>query len=179
MRQDIERDYFEWLCEIIRSDGSYQKVLWHLFKHIRFVALIERDENRASDGINMRYKFARESGYSYAALCDALDDRDCSMLEMMVALAVRCEDNLMHDFSLGDRTYIWFWDMMRSLGLDEYDDYRYSNFEVDKICQAFMDRKYSSDGNGSLFYIPNCDRDLRTVEIWYQMCWYLNEMYLN
>ena len=37
-----------------------------------------------------------------------------------------------------------------------------------------MNRTYSPDGDGGLFTVRNCDRDLRNVEIWIQMCWYLD-----
>ena len=42
--------------------------------------------------------------------------------------------------------------------------------------RRFMDGKYKPNGKGGLFTIPSCERDLRTVEIWYQMNWYLNSI---
>ena len=38
----------------------------------------------------------------------------------------------------------------------------------------FMERQYDSDGKGGLFYIHDCKYDLRNVEIWSQLCWYLD-----
>ena len=35
-------------------------------------------------------------------------------------------------------------------------------------------REYAPDGRGGLFTIRNCEEDLRKVEIWYQLCWYLD-----
>lgn len=176
---NIEKEYFDWICGVVQANNNYQKLLWHLFKNIRFEAILSRDENRADDGINLRYRFSQEGRYSYSEICYALDNRDCSMLEMIAALALKCEENYMYDFTIGDRTSQWFWEMLKNLGLDSFDDYHWSEDYVNEICEVFINRDYAPDGKGSLFYIPGCEKDMREVEIWYQMCWYLNEMYLN
>ena len=77
---------------------------------------------------------------------------------------------------IGDRTRQWFWEMLANLGLSTVTDERYDREFVDEILQIFLDREYKPDGRGGLFVIKNCDRDLRDVEIWYQMCWHLNDI---
>jgi len=37
-----------------------------------------------------------------------------------------------------------------------------------------MDREYSYNGEGGLFAVQHPRRDMRTVELWWQMCWYIN-----
>ena len=80
----------------------------------------------------------------------------------------------MDDPKMGNRTSQWFWGMINSLGLSGmYDD----NFDKDfvyEVVYRFLDRDYEPDGRGGLFTIKNCDKDLREVEIWYQLCWYLD-----
>lgn len=44
------------------------------------------------------------------------------MLEMMIALAIRCEETIMDDPRYGNRTKQWFWNMMKSLGLSYMND---------------------------------------------------------
>lgn len=49
-----------------------------------------------------------------------LDNRPCSVLEMIIALAIRLEEHIMDDPDIGNRTGQWFWDMIVSLGLGFY-----------------------------------------------------------
>ena len=93
---------------------------------------------------------------------------------MMVALAIRCEENIMDDPSYGNRTGQWFWGMIVNLGLGFMTDSRFDEKFVDDVIFRFLNREYEPDGKGGLFTVRNCKYDLRTVEIWYQMCWYLD-----
>jgi hypothetical protein len=94
---------------------------------------------------------------------------------MMVALAIRAEET-MDDPNVGDRTSQWFWHMITSLGLGPMTDNQFDRIQVIDILERFMDRHYAANGKGGLFYIRNHDRDLREVEIWYQLCWYLDSI---
>lgn len=132
---------------------------------------IPNDGNRAEDGVYLRYRFALENGYD--DIFKYLDG-PCRVLEMLVALANRCEEHIMDDPDIGDRTGQWFWTMIRNLDLDSMTD---ENFDIDYVeekVSIFLDRRYASNGEGGLFILDDCRYDLRTVEIWYQMCWYLN-----
>ena len=96
------------------------------------------------------------------------------MLEMMIALAIRCEEDIMNDSSIGDRTKQWFWGMVVSLGLGPMHDAYYDRDFVTDVLDKFVKGLYEPDGRGGLFTIPGCREDLRNVEIWYQLCWYLD-----
>ena len=99
------------------------------------------------------------------------------MLEMLVALCCRIEDNIMADSDYGDRTGTWFWGMIDNLGLKTMTDPRFDIQQTSKIIDKFIHREYASDGTGGLVHIPNSDRDLRLVEIWSQVMWYLSNNY--
>ena len=77
--------------------------------------------------------------------------------------------------TFGDRTGQWFWDMVRNLGLMNMTDDRFDEGHVSKVIHIFLDRKYEPDGQGGLFKIRHCRRDLREVEIWCQLNWYLDQ----
>ena len=167
--------YFTWLVEHIckysyPQNISYDRLLKHLHD-VEFRYFMEKDENRAEGGISMRYRFACER----PDLEDArlYLDGPCSVLEMMVRLAIDCED-YMDDPSYGDRTGQWFWNMIISLGLGSMTDVRFDREYVNEALMRFMYREYEPDGSGGLFTIRHCDRDVRTVEIWTQACWYMN-----
>lgn len=134
---------------------------------------MRRDENRAEDGIALRRRFACFLGYD--DLSDYLDG-PCSILEMMAALAIRCEENIMDDTSFGDRTGQWFWGMISSLRLGAMDDDHFNKAYVRAVVERFLDRNYEPNGRGGLFTIRNCDYDLRDAEIWHQLCWYLDSI---
>ena len=93
---------------------------------------------------------------------------------MMVALALRCEEHIMEDTNYGDRTSKWFWGMIDSLGLSDMYNDRFNLSYANVIMNRFMNRNYDRNGRGGLFTVKNPEHDMRSTEIWYQMCMYLN-----
>lgn len=179
MRENINDEYFEWLINLVCGNlyskaNSFGKLLMRLHD-IEFVYLLSKDRNRAEDGIDLRRRFILARGYedSYELIMHDLRG-PCSVLEMMVALAIRCEENIMDDPYMGDRTKQWFWGMVNTLGLGSMSDSRFDRNFVDDTIARFLNREYERDGSGGLFRIKRCEYDLRTVEIWYQLCWYLD-----
>lgn len=171
----LDQEYFNWLygrmCRNrFADDISYEELFAYLHS-VEFVYHNKFDQNRASDGIDLRYRYAliREEHGMERRLTGP-----CSVLEMIVALAIRCEENIMDDPSYGDRTAQWFWGMLVSLGIGSMDNARFDRDYVQFVIDRFHHRKYEPNGKGGLFTIKNCSRDLRKVEIWTQMCWYLN-----
>ena len=81
----------------------------------------------------------------------------------------------MDDPRYGDRTAQWFWRMMSNLGLGLMTDDIYDRGLVKHKLDIFLHREYEPDGKGGLFYIRDCAEDLRKVEIWAQLCWYLDK----
>lgn len=178
-KNELNQLYFQWMCQLV-CDGqypmrrSYRKLLSYL-NDFPYLPTFFMDHNRADDGVDLRYRFGYEESYERVMIAAFLDDRPCSMLEMMIALSIHCEESIMGDPDAGDRTGKWFWDMVDNLGLSKMSDDRYDKDLVNDILTRFIDREYQRDGHGGLFYIPHTHRDMRSAEIWYQMCWYLDE----
>ena len=169
-----EYTYEQWLCDIVCKDLfskniSYDLLLSYL-SHREFTVIIPKDLNRAKDGIDLRLRYQTITG-EYPN-----PDEPCSVLEMMVALAIRCEESIMDNPAYGDRTAQWFWSMIKNLGLYSMTNNRFNIVYVSAVIDRFLDRAYEPDGEGGLFKIPNCKYDLRDVEIWYQLCWYLDSI---
>jgi len=174
-RDQIINDYFEWLWNFTKCRGhSQNRKIITLLHNIEFRYSIPMDANREEDGIDLRYRFITEVGIpkNYQEVYAYLDG-PCSVLEMMIALAIRCEESIMDDPDIGDRTSEWFWLMMKNLGLDYMSDRKFDRDIAEEKISIFLDRKYKRNGEGGLFVV-NGRRDLRKVEIWYQMCWYLD-----
>lgn len=178
-REEVLKRYFDWMCRLVCNreypKKSYNKLL-NFLDSVEFTYIIDMDDNRATDGINLRYRYGYEENIDSRIIASYLDDHDCTVLEMMVALALRCEETIMYDPEYGDRTSEWFWVMIKNLGLDvmtnAYFDVDYSENVID----VFLNREYDANGRGGLFRINDVSKDLRDVEIWYQMCWYLNDL---
>lgn len=173
----VKDDYFEWLCEAIGARRfaktvSYRKLLMRLH-NINFTWIIPFDDNRADDGIQLRRTFAISRDDIMLA---GYLSGPCSVFEMMVALAIRCERDIMDDSALGDRTGQWFWGMINNLGLTPMNDTNYDVDFVNEVIVRFLNREYEPDGRGGLFTVKHCDRDMRTVEIWCQLSWYLDSI---
>lgn len=171
----VKNDYFEWLYNYVckgrvNNSISYKK-LFTLLHDIEFEFYIHNDVNRARDGVDLRYRFAMKMDDE--RVMDILDG-PCSVLEMIVALAIRCEETIMDDTRYGDRTGQWFWNMLTNLGLNYMTDDKFNReIAVEKIYD-FLERRHDPDGKGGLFHIKGCNDDLRDVEIWTQLCWYLD-----
>lgn len=178
---ELKNDYFEWICQLVCGEHysqltgicDYRELLKYLHR-TEFSYILPMDMNRQSDGIDLRYQYGYENSIDDRMIACYIDTKPCSVLEMMAALAKRCEDDIMHDSDFGDRTSQWFLYMIESLGLSDMMDDNYDPYLVENVVNRFLARKYKKDGKGGLFYIPGCKKDMRNAEIWYQMNWYIN-----
>lgn len=181
MRYRISDEYFDWLVDLMCSgrfpDSVSYRRLFAFLHDSMFTWSIPRDENRADDGINLRRRFALYEGYdeTYDMVIDMLSG-PCSVLEMMVGLAIRCEENIMDDPSKGNRTQQWFWGMIANLGLGSMTDECFDMTRAERIIDILLNREYEPDGRGGLFTVRHCNVDLRTIEIWYQLNKYLDNL---
>ena len=96
-------DYLQWIYNRVIVDEIYKgrsyRQLFTCLYFMQFRPINPMDENRAQDGINLRYRFADAFKIPYPEVAANLDTHPCSILEMMAALAFRCEDQIMEDDS--------------------------------------------------------------------------------
>jgi len=178
--EELMYDYFIWLCEIISIDDldyNHYKILMKQLHTKEFYWTVPNDDNRSLDGKMMRDKFADCSTYTNF---DAIDG-PCTILEMLVALAIRCDDDVMYDPDKGNRPQKWFWIMLKNLGLSRCIDKDCGQFwvidDVNHVLDKVLDRQYKENGVGGFFPLKIYKDDQRHVEIWYQMNAYLLENY--
>ena len=92
--------YFEWMYQLVCDDFnkrlSFRKLLARLYD-ADFEYSLPMDENREADGIRLRYRFGQECSYDDRIIATCLDNRPCSILEMMIALSLRCDDFILID----------------------------------------------------------------------------------
>ena len=161
----IAARYFAWLCSFVCFDnskryfsGDYKRLLSDLFMaHFRVVNPM--DSNRYSDGINMRYRFGEEVGIDDRVIAAELDTRDCSILEMMVSLAIRFDEQVVGDDK--NRVGEWFWDAIDDLRLGSMSDSYYDEDYVRWVIDVFNDC-------GTLYDVKEMGL-LSTHDIWWQI----------
>lgn len=181
MNERIADEYKGWLIGLcadwLADYGSYYGLLNYLYSK-EFYATIRSDENRISDGTRLRFRFVEDDPvYTYADVYLYLEKRPCSVLEMMMGLAMRCEEHVMTDIYGGDyNPGKWLYGMFTCMHVEHNTDDFYNDDEVVTAVTKMLDRKYSKNGDGGLFLIHDKDRDMRKTEIWYQLMWYLNEV---
>ena len=176
MINNLREEYFDWMYHIVcdgrfAKENSYRELLTYL-DSVEYFWIISDDSNRAADGEEgLRWRFAYENDISLGRELDG----PCSVLEMILAMAYRCEE-IMDDASIGDRTIQWFWNMINNLGLGGMTDRRFDLIYVEEAVDRFLNRDFEPDGHGSLFVVRNCEYDLRDVNIWTCMLWYLDSI---
>ena len=178
--------YFDWLLKEVNFMGGFDGgkvptgsrqlpsdyyILMRKLHETDFKWVIDRDENRAKDGLALRSVFFNDIEITSAAFI-----RDCSILEMLVGLAIRVEEEYIGD-PMEPHPEIFFWDMIHNLGLDTMDDGHFDEVKCDKIINIWMKREFDSDGLGSPWPLKFVTFDSREAEIWRQVMAYLSENY--
>ena len=164
-----EKLYFNWLVNIVVSREESRKfsmVLERLYA-TPFISYDEFDDNLKVNALSLRDRYGFESGY------------ETNVLEIMVYLATTIEDTIMTNDEYGDRTGLWFWFMMESLDLIQYDNSRYDELDVDQKLDIFIERRYQKDGYGGLFTVENRNYDARKTNIWQQAMHFVTEFAKN
>lgn len=171
----LDEAYFVWLYSQVGSvkNRNRAKTYWTLLrilytKEFTWSRRIDKDENRAHDGKDLRLEFLRER----AVVVDdpGWMDVDCSMLEMMIALAWKLA------FEGGGKQSDWFWHLVDNLNLLSYTDANPPDEAViNHTLNVFINRAYDPSGSGGLFPLKFPESDQRDVEIWYQAQAYLLE----
>ena len=178
--------YFEWITSLVLPDrdikNSYFKLLEEL-NNIQFTYTNPLDQNRYVDGLDLINHFSYRANIPINVIRENLDpNRSCSVLEMMIALSFKIEEEIMCDPHYGDRTAIWFMLMLDNLGLSYFTDqqwcYGVSDAQVKAIVERFLNRDISPNGEGGLFILKRPRYDMRDVDIWTQANWYLSEAYI-
>lgn len=175
----LDEVYLTWLYGQVSSVQNTNPANnhWELLKVLygtAFSGHVPNDDNRSADGKDLRIEFLQSTGYPLYDPYGSWFDLDCSVLEMILALARRAS---FEDEAQGSPVE-WFWRMIHNLELDYYTDdiFEISIQEtVKEVLARLNNRTYSQNGSGGLFPLERTNVDQRTVELWTQMSAYLLE----
>lgn len=175
---EISKNYFNWLYQkmlVANNGGHSYELLCKVLFETPFIYTDARDIARANDGRYLYSDFLSENNeYDPTKFFTV----EATVLEVLIALADRIERHFMRNPDYGDRTALWFYEMLSNLGLLQYDDEHFdqnSLYEISVVLNHWMDRQIDSNGVGGLFPLKNAWRDQRTIEIWSQLNDYMNE----
>jgi len=166
----IRKSYFYWLKNLVDHKGSDREDLISWLHEKNFRWFLPNDDNREKDGIDLREEFSRMSNRREF---NQYLNGPCTMLEMLIALAKRLNYTL-YDPLYGDELDRWFWSMVENLGLS-FDLRGEGLRKNEMILDRLLDRTYLYNGRGGLFPLMSSRGDQRTVEIWYQMQYWIKE----
>lgn len=165
--------YLIWRCGLQKM-SRYSR-LFEILHRTKFDFVLERDDNREDDGIELRDDYDIPDDYEEIVI-ENFFDKDCSVMEMLVGLAIRVDDEFIGD-PAEEHPEEFFMEMLENLGLLVYKGNRYREDDVVRILRRWMDREFDRKGVGSPFPLKKRCRDQRKVEIWDQMNAYISENY--
>lgn len=177
--------YFLWLCGLMDISLEQYSELFYILYDTDFLWVTPTDSDRADDGLEMRRKYYEQDREEDWIMF--IDD-GCSVLEALVGIACRM-NFLIESEETGDMSRVWFWDMIRNLGLAKFNNMVLINSDgssnddqsqaVIDILNRWMMRQFEPDGTGSIFPLSNPKSDQRYETINMQMNLYAQANYLE
>lgn len=174
---EIWSDYCDYLIDLVGLKDEFRENYGELLLYLHMIPFtykIPLDENRLKDGLRLR------SGFTYDIR--ELDKYPCSVLEVLIAFAIRIDQEFTGD-PREPHPDVIFWDMIYNLNLESCDNEHFNQEFVFVSVQKWLLRDFSPNGKDSIFplRISSDSPDQRKVEMWTQMLCYLrdNDRYGN
>lgn len=181
--------YLDWLLRLINAENYKGKSYINLCKllhKIPFQPVIALDKNRESDVQSLLRETYVQSQSEWYRLENSesinFSKYPVSFLELIISLAMRIDLDFMREINGIDNTRIYFWVLVRNLGFLEFDDDNWGEDSIISVVNRLnivQDRKYDFDGKGGLFPLENAEFDQRNVQIWNQLCQFVNQKFLK
>lgn len=166
--------YLHWLEPQVREEGHQSRTysdLLSLMHAKEFVWLVPNDDNRIVDGLDVRREFLREAKTPNDLSIEAFGP--VSVLEVLIGLSRRMA------FVAEGSAEGWAWQFLGNLELHRMSDplSRIEVAQVDDVLESLIWRTYNVDGTGGFFPLAKPEEDQTQVELWYQMCAYVEEIH--
>lgn len=184
-RENHRGVYLDYLYALmnVEDDNEVITIFKELY-NIDYLFDIPNDDNRCTEGIEVRLKFIEDWRDTHDGELLWFVDKPCSVLEMMIGLAFRW-DNYIYDAEVGSRATEFLLIMFSNLGLlsgPPTDDYVFeSNLCVFEKIEIMLEHTYEKNGRGGLFplRVNKNNVDQRNLELWYQLQNYIEENYIR
>lgn len=174
-QRELEQNYYEWLKDLIPELKIAYGDLIQILYDTPFRAIFESDNDRMSDGMSLRNRYTQANRMSNALNLLLREAHPCSVLEVMLALALRIEEEYLGAYSDEHPVGQWFNYMLHSLGIAHMIDPFFETEIASEVIDKFLNHNYRPDGFGSLFWIINTKEDMRQLDLWHQAMLWINE----
>lgn len=127
-KSNVEHEYHRWLISLVDPDGVFETnyvSLMSLLDKTTYIYRLPMDKNRYLDGIAMRDRYDYEINRSRFDVLDVLGDKECSILECLVALFCRFSDEILVEPGENSLAPELFYVSLENLGLLDQDDSRF------------------------------------------------------
>lgn len=180
----LKTEYLCWLMNRIgleaEGNDGYLRFC-EILQDTEFLPILEMDENRSAECMELRSDFAKDYD---DPVCDLLDDiygANGTMMEIMIVLSEKMNYE-MTDSQFEASPRKWFLELIGNCGLDNYctnEDFEKEENEelVRDILHTVIFRLTGWDGEGGLFPLMYAQTDQRRLELITQMNNYLEENY--
>ena len=185
---DYGRLKTEYLCYLMNrgqieaaGDNGYLR-LCEVMQDVSFFPILEMDENRCGDCLNLRKEFVDDYEYDRETvdILDGLYSENGTMLELMIVLAEKMEYDLAEsEYDAG--TGKWLMELLDNCGLSDSKNHKFregdEESKIHDILSTINYRMIGWDGEGGLFPLKAPKHDQRIVELVIQMNDYIEENY--
>lgn len=185
--EEYRDQYLKWLLNLAGLERSDGILLFSFLLDMTYYWQNDYDQARAGDGRYLRYYYVDKDGiqeaidnfgHPYADIVDEfVRSWPVSVIEVLLAMAIRLDKEYEYCASEGDRASLWFWIMCENLGLDLYlvsnADFNINDAKMKVI--KWMDGDYDKNGKGSPMALPDgleCDKDYREMSFWEQVTYW-------
>ena len=170
-----EARYFEWCCEVVGENNPNPDVsrrcLLELMIRTPFEVVIEGDENRAGDVLELRWSYHQETGYAEPRF-------EISVLEVLMCLAAHVEFQT-EDTPATKGIGGWFTELVDNMVGSGFRDSAWDDpqtqVDAEMALRLFNKRGYRRDGQGGPFWLRCPAGDQRERELWAQLGDYVME----
>lgn len=171
---NLPEDYLRWLEPQLRDEhGNPDKDYWDLLNVMfekDFLVVVEMDDNRVVDGLDLRVEYARKH-HIRPEVMQSLGAG--TFLEVLIGLSRRLA------FTAGGQAPGWAWQLLGNLELQRMSDplTRQKRRKAQEIMDVAIQRTYAPDGTGGFFPLAYPDEDQTRIQLWYQMSAYIEELH--
>ena len=143
-KNQVAHEYHRWLISLVDPDGVFEtnyRSLMSLMDKTSYYYVLPLDKNRYLDGIAMRDRYDYEVNRSRWDVLDVLGDKECSILECLVAVFCRYSDDILVEPGENSLAPELFYVSLENLGLLDQDDEHFDIAKSSEILEKWCEKR--------------------------------------
>lgn len=172
----VEKLYHLWLVSLVDPDGMFineYSNLMDLMDDLPFTYVLELDRGRYLDGIELRTRFDYEASDSRLSVYKVLEEKECSILECLVALFCRYSDDILVEPGDNSLAPELFYTALGNLGLLSMDDSAFDEAKSVTVLEKWCKKQVYIFGNGD----KNLSNGVQNLDLFLEIGRFVEEKY--